>query len=566
MIAPDGLPAAGYVRVSTLLQKDNYSPEVQREAILKMAADRGFYIPADQWYSDVERGRHTIKREGYTKMLDACRKGEVFAVFVFTTSRWGRRAHESMERLEELRRRRIRFFSVQQGEQQPGVVFGINALMDEEYVRNLAKTIRPANLRAVKEGKHHGPIPFGYKRIWQPPLTDGGRPRPEMVPDEETAWIIRELFERYDQGESTIDLTRWMNSDPRIPPAPRGGVWLRHVVGQILRNTTYIGEVNYGLRQTGYYDQTPEEERYRGPGRQTPLVDRELFERVQVRLRERGASHVRRRIRRTSAQGVGVLRCPRCGGPMSLDRGKGPALTLYRCSNANRGTTTCSGFSILRWVADAALLAQVKRLQGRPWNVHALDGVLTTARTKDPRESLQRALEAAQRELKNHYRNFNLIDEPTAEEQQAFRDTSREISGRIAAIKAELAAVPESTVKALDLKRFHEQVLSTDIPTLVDKLAENGDEVDLRELIGLLVESATIVERVPPKRGKWARAAVTWAPNVQALLSAKPPLLALGPDVMAPDYGSTKQGKHALHNQRYRERKRAGLVGRPPGQ
>jgi hypothetical protein len=152
-----------------------------------------------------------------------------------------------MERLEELRRRRIRFFSVKQGEQVPGIVFGIHAILDEEYVRNLARTVRPANLRSVKAGKHHGPVPFGYKRVWLAqaegrPTTQTqtapdektawvvaqGQPKTQMVPDEQTAWIVTELFTRYDQGESIIELT------------------------------------------------------------QKPLVERALFDRVQVRLAERG--------------------------------------------------------------------------------------------------------------------------------------------------------------------------------------------------------------------------------------------------------------------------------------
>jgi DNA invertase Pin-like site-specific DNA recombinase len=40
-----------------------------------MARANGFYIPHDQWYSDVERGRYTTKREGYSRMLEACRHG-----------------------------------------------------------------------------------------------------------------------------------------------------------------------------------------------------------------------------------------------------------------------------------------------------------------------------------------------------------------------------------------------------------------------------------------------------------------------------------------------------------
>jgi hypothetical protein len=140
------------------------------------------------------------------------------------------------------------------------------------------------------------------------------------------------------------------------------------------------------------------------------------------------------------------------------------------------------------------------------------------AAARDPRADIQRAIESAERELQRHYRTFSLIEEPTLEEEEAFRVTSREVAQRIARLKAEAASLPDEAVRALDLKRTHDVVMQTDIPALVERLSQNDDVAGLRELLRLLVASATITERRPDKRTRWARATVEWTPNVQALL------------------------------------------------
>jgi hypothetical protein len=258
---------------------------------------------------------------------------------------------------------------------------------------------------------------------------------------------------------------------------------------------------------------------------------------VQARLAERASSHSRRQIRRGTALGVGVLLCPDCGGGLSFHRATEPAQSLYRCSTANRGQNDCKSRAILASVAEAALLAEVSRLRGCDWNPAVVDGVLAQAARHgpDPRAELQCTLEAAERELQRHYRTFSLIEEPSVEEEETFRTMSREIAARIARHKAELARVPDETLKALDLKALHDQVMRTDIPALVERFVETGDTTGLRQLLGLLVVSATITERHPARRTRWARATVTWTPNVDALRERG--WLVLGPEVTPPMSG-----------------------------
>src|SRR5437764_15184112 len=95
--------AGGYLRVSDKRkQADNYSVEVQRAAITALAAREGYSVAL--WDSDLERGRRITQRPGYLRILDAARRGEIGAILVNHTSRWGRRTAEMVARLDELER------------------------------------------------------------------------------------------------------------------------------------------------------------------------------------------------------------------------------------------------------------------------------------------------------------------------------------------------------------------------------------------------------------------------------------------------------------------------------
>jgi DNA invertase Pin-like site-specific DNA recombinase len=90
------LEAAGYVRVSTRLQGEGYSPEVQREAIKRLAAQEGYALTVVE--EDHESGTK-VTRAGYQRIIQAVREGTVHAVLVFMFDRWGRDGAEWLARV-----------------------------------------------------------------------------------------------------------------------------------------------------------------------------------------------------------------------------------------------------------------------------------------------------------------------------------------------------------------------------------------------------------------------------------------------------------------------------------
>jgi hypothetical protein len=191
--------------------------------------------------------------------------------------RWGRDGAEWLARAREFERLGVPIISVQEGKDEGGLIRFIRAGMAEEYSRQLAKRVRPAREKSAREGTHMGRTMFGYKRVY--PEWDGkGRcPLAHLVPDPATAWIVRELFERYDAGGwSTRTLAGWLNEDERVPPPSRTGRWTASSLAYILKSATYKGIIRYNVHRKGYYETSAPGSAFEAEGRHEPLVDAEL--------------------------------------------------------------------------------------------------------------------------------------------------------------------------------------------------------------------------------------------------------------------------------------------------
>jgi DNA invertase Pin-like site-specific DNA recombinase len=537
------IEAAGYIRVSTKVQTEGYSPEVQRDAIKRLAAEQGYALTMTE--EDHERGSK-VTRAGYQKIIEAVRAGTIHAVIVFMFDRWGRDGAEWLARAREFERIGVPIISVQEGKDEGGLIRFMRAGMAEEYSRQLAKRIRPSRERAAREGKHMGTIPFGFQRVHEA-YTGATRRRSEsrLTADEAQAAIVRELFHRYAGGGWSLrGLAVWLNTSQPPIPSPNGHKWTASVIHRLLTNPVYIGMIRYNYKARGLYERCTPEDTFIVEGQHEALVSKEVWDRVQERLQ--AANTIRSYNRRATTPGrpvflgTGLLHCTACGGFMASQYGvhNRQLHTLYAqylCLSRTKGKTRCAAPGYKAALADAALAAEARRLRGAPWTTQAEARLLgADGRSEDLILRQQRQLEAEREALRKHTRRMTLMeDDPTPEQIAAFREVSAEISGRIRTLEAQLAERTDRAEQLPALRELHTRLTQTEIPDLIDALLAQEDKDGLRELLLSLIATARIVERWPARQPVWARADISWTPDVQTLLDAgllrlDPPLPMLG--------------------------------------
>jgi site-specific DNA recombinase len=147
---------------------------------------------------------------------------------------------------------------------------GNDAVNGEVFSLELSENVRLGTELAASQGKPHGPLTYGYRRIYD----DRGR-YVEQLPAEPQAAVVREIITRVSRGEPLIRLERDLTE--RGIPSPKGGTrWHRSVIRRIASNKAYIGIRVHEVGRSGEYTETP----HAWGG----LVDEDVFWRAQAAL------------------------------------------------------------------------------------------------------------------------------------------------------------------------------------------------------------------------------------------------------------------------------------------
>lgn len=185
-------------------------------------------------------------------------------------------------------------------------MFGMQALMAKWYVDNLGEETKKGLNERVKNGFFPGVPPLGYlTRKEYLKLTGKESDKREIDPSK--APLIKRAFEYYDLGKYSLDsIVEWAYSEgfrgrgtPKRPPGKVGkGAWYH-----LLTNHFYYGyfEWNKVIHK----------------GTHEPIVDHDLWARVQERLRSKG--HSFQRLYSFPFK-LHQMRCGECGGSITAEQ------------------------------------------------------------------------------------------------------------------------------------------------------------------------------------------------------------------------------------------------------
>ena len=333
-------------------------------------------------------------------MRDARSRNRPFdEVLMWKFDRLGRRSSSINRRATELEELGISVTAVQQPiEGKPSVVRFVRTLLggvSEFFSDNMGEDIA----RGRRTSASHGvcttsSIPFGFMREYR---LNRGRMRPFLVPNPETAGIIKRMFQLYLDGTSTTKVAKLFQGEN--VPGPSDKLWSTARVSKFLKNIAYAGFIQFGKRSKF------EETTLLVPVPEMEIITLDEYNRVQDIL----ASHTpkNRHPREVASRHLlsGLVYSDGCGSKMSPTGG---GHFYYNCNQRrNEACPSCDTPNPRADHLDAAVLDHVFGKILVPENMDRVTDIVTKGETVATQEveeeltDLQIEIEGQKSERKN---------------------------------------------------------------------------------------------------------------------------------------------------------------------
>ncbi len=226
----------------------------------------------------------------------------------------------------------------------------INGLVNEWYLEDMSENIRSVLTNRRVNGFHIGAFAlYGYKKD---PAQKG-----HLIIDEEAAAVVREVFTLFAQGYGKTAIARMLNDrgipNPteykrlhglryQQPKTKNSTLWKYFAISDMLINEIYIGNMVQGKYGSVSYKTKqnkprPKSEWYIVEGTHEPIIDRELWDRVQALI-----------LQKAKPFDIGTIglfarkaRCANCGYTMRSSKNRGKH--YLQCSNRHIAKDACIG-------------------------------------------------------------------------------------------------------------------------------------------------------------------------------------------------------------------------------
>lgn len=293
-------------------------------------------------YSDEAITGTKANRDAFQKMLTDCRAGKIDMIITKTVSRFARNTVTTIAVIRELKAQGIDVYFEKEKLHTLGpdgeFVLTLLASYAQEESRSASENQKWRIRKSYKDGEiMNWRFQFGYT------ITADS-----ITVNEAEAEILRELFRRFNDGESMESLVRDMNR--REVPLPLGGKWKSNSMRRILSNEKYIGDA---LLQKTFVNNHLEKKKIENVGQlpkyyisntHPPIIDKETFQKAQERL---AAIEAVTKERKPPKRGPfhGMIVCKRCGVSYSSVHNNGSF--GYNCTTyTHKGKEFCHGKKI----------------------------------------------------------------------------------------------------------------------------------------------------------------------------------------------------------------------------
>lgn len=250
-----------------------------------------------------------MRRPAFDELMEEVRRGTIRAIVVRDLSRFGRNYIETGTYLEKIfPKLDVRFISVKErfdtftvDKSNESLMVPLQNLINDLYSKDISRKVEAALHVQMEEGtfawRH---IPYGYR--WD-------NEHKNIIPDETTAPVVRNIFQWSAQGLSRAEITKRLDALHIPKPCGEDGkmqrTWSRSTIYGILSNPAYIGKRVYGRTHSAIYKgikkkKMPEKDWYVIENAQEPLVTEEVYNKVKDKRDEN--SRIRQESMEKTAQ------------------------------------------------------------------------------------------------------------------------------------------------------------------------------------------------------------------------------------------------------------------------
>ena len=363
-------------------QGESVSIDNQRAILRKYAEERGFEIH-DEYIDDGVSGT-TFQRPEVQRLLDDAKTGVINTIIVKDLSRFGRNYIEVGQYVDYVFPAGIRFIAIQDNVDTENRDSGAMEMMpimnvfNEWHAANTSKKIRAVRRSNAKEGIYTAKkASYGYKM--------GTDKKRAPVVDEETAPIVKRIFEMYASGISPRKISEILNLEGIPSPATYAytqsgqkpkpnvvGLWTAVTIREMLNKIIYIGHMPQ-LRWTSLSYKN--HKRFRKDesewtvvyNNHEPIISQELWDKVQER--KKSVAQGRKTKVGYTHPLSGFLFCADCGNKMKLCTSvsrKGTRLYHFDCGYHLRyGKAYCFSHYIAASALEEIVLGDIREMAQR---------------------------------------------------------------------------------------------------------------------------------------------------------------------------------------------------------
>ncbi|RHN85961.1 DUF4368 domain-containing protein [Coprobacillus sp. AM23-2] len=325
-----------YLRLSRddELQGESSSITTQR-SMLRLYAKEHHLNVIDEYIDDGWSGTN-FERPSFQRMIEDIEAGKINCVVTKDLSRLGRNYIMTGQYTElYFPSHNVRYIAIDDGvdsEKGESEIAPFKNIINEWVARDTSRKVKSAFKTKFVEGAYYGAYaPLGYKK--HPDI------KGKLLVDEETKWIVEKIFSLAYQGYGSAKITKILREE-KVPTAS----WL---------NFTRYGTFAH------IFEGKPESEWFRVENTHEPIIDKEVFYRVQEQIKSR------RRQTKEKATPIfaGLVKCADCGWSMRFATNKAnkTPYSYYACSYYGQfGKGNCS-MHYIRY--DVLYQAVLERLQ-----------------------------------------------------------------------------------------------------------------------------------------------------------------------------------------------------------